>query len=169
MSRSTWLRTILLLVGGCSLPALGSVQLERIEDAVDHPKASTLAFLAESRPDVRGVFISTLRHPAAVGASEPSRTEVWVVPLQSPGQPHSEEILAWVGMRDPVAAGTGPEAWLKRLAAELDGRPMTLKVGARAGQAGDRVGTWREAITDAELRHGVRSHPDAPVFSFPKR
>lgn len=169
MSPLSWLKTLAALLAGCSLPSPAAVQLLSIDDAVTHPTAKTFTFTAVSRQDVRGVFVSTLRHPASVGVSEPSRTELWVVPLQPPGSEPSDEVRAWVCMRDPVSGGTPPDAWLRRLAAELDGQPLTLKVAARAGAPADRENTWRQAITDAETRSGVRSHPDAPIFSFPKR
>lgn len=156
-----------LLAAGCSLPSLAPVPIASVADAPAHPEARSFSLTAQSVPSVRGVGTWSIRHSRSVGTNDLNSFEVWVVPLVDPGAALNGPVTAWVTPPENQPAGTSAEPWLAELAAGLDGKPVTLKVAARAADARKRDASWGKAIADAETRLGVQSHPDAPILFFP--
>lgn len=165
--RALWSVLVAALCPACALPSLRPVELARVADAPQATSARAMTLTAQSVREVRGVGQLKTRHPRAVGVKEPIVHEMWVVPLVDPGEPLGPQVAAWVTPLDLRADGESPDAWFARLASELDGKRVTLKVASRAAEARKSESGWGKAITDAEARFGVQSHPEAPVLFFP--
>ena len=165
--RARWSALTGLLLSACSLPSLAPVALDRVADAPLHPQAKSLTLTAQSVREVRGVGQWSIRHSRAVGTNDVNTHEMWVVPLVDPGAEIDGPVAAWVTSPENHPAGASPEDWFARLAAELDGKTVTLKVAVRASEARENGSGWGLALADAESRLGVQSNPSAPVLFFP--
>ena len=162
-----WLVTA-SIVTGCGRSCREPTAIDTIVEGTTLPVGDHAAFVAESVPAFVGRKEGT-SYGQRRAAQPPNLTVRWVVPLVDPGGsvPSNGTVHAWLASRPPAPRGTDPRTWLDKVAAEFDGKPQVQKVAARAGSRESRVDTYREAITDAEDRYGLTSHPDAPVFLFP--
>ena len=167
VQRKLWLVSALLLLG-CGRSCREPTAIDAMAEGTTLPVGDHARFVAESVP----AFVGRLERETYAGGragDPPYRTVRWVVPLVDPGASLAPDgtVHAWLASRPPAPRGTDPRTWLDKVAAEFDGKPQVQKVAARAGSRESRVDTYREAITDAEDRYGLTSHPDAPVFLFP--
>lgn len=166
--RALWTALVAALCPACALPSLRPVELARVADAPQATSARAMTLTAQSVREVRGVGTWVTRAQRSGGGADDVAThEMWVVPLVDPGEALGQQVAAWVTPSEHLAGGASPEAWFARLASELDGQRLTLKVASRAAEARKSESGWGKAITDAEARFGVQSHPDAPVLFFP--
>ena len=143
-------------------------RIDRIEQAITIPEGHEAAFTAQHLPAFRGTRHRTI-HPKPSATGGPNHRETWVVPLVDPGASIGSDgvVHAWLKHPRTVDRGTSPNRWLQELEERFDGKPQVLKVVLKAGTRESRKDSFLLAITDAEDRHGLTSHPDAPVFIFP--
>jgi len=156
---------VLLLIGACNRSNRGRVVLQKVDEAVAHPKAKFFTLRGQSIPDRRGIGSWEFRHPRSVGTNDLTGHEMWVVPVVDPGGELGDEVFVWLTPPGHIKAGDSPNAWVERLQKEFDGKELTLKVVARVANAPNSG--WAKAIADVQNRHGLRSNPHAPILLFP--
>ena len=153
-----------LLASGlaCVLPPSGTVAIQTVAEGVQHPDTKYLTLTAESKTEFRGISQSIGRNPRGYSGTT---FEIWVVPIVDPGAPMGPEVMAWVTLLGSQDEGADPTEWFTLLHQEFDGKTHTLKVISTPTRGENSE--WIKAIRDAEAKHNLRSHPDAPVFFFP--
>ncbi|NCG19468.1 MAG: hypothetical protein GWP91_10710 [Rhodobacterales bacterium] len=146
----------------CELPPSGTVAIQTVAEGVEHPDTKYLTLTAESKTEFRGISQSIARNPRGFRGTT---HEIWIVPIVDPGAPMGDEVMAWVTLLGSQDEGADPSDWFAILNHEFDGKTHTLKVIGTPTRS--ETSGWVKAIHDAEAKHGLRSHPDAPIFFFP--
>jgi len=155
---------VLIGIGACVGRTKQVQTLESVTEAPNHPKADRFAFTGEAKTQVLGKSTwksnSDMRTPGQ-GVMQ----AMWVVPVSDPGSELGDSVTMWVTASFPVKHADDPEPWLQRLRDEFDGHPQELPAQVRAGEG--RNSGWEKAIVMAERSYGLKSHPQAPVVTWP--
>lgn len=173
-------RSVLLaaaLLAASVLPAAGCkrerkvVDLATVADAIHHQDARAVRFRGKPLLDKAGV--AALRPSSGNrGARSTKLRYRFVIPVVPEGWSAGQPIPLWISpARDLDAPDLAP------LAARIQEVETTAVEGSvvdhagrePAGGLGRGESAWQEAIRDAATRHGVASHPSAPVVLWPPR
>lgn len=143
------------------------VELRSIAEAVEHPDAEYLAFTARHSVEHMGSHEAKVygsRRTSGTGRGRVSRT--WIVPLVEADGTGHDPVVAWVHWNEPD--GGSPEEGLRRLREEVDGKRVAMLAVYRAEEALKKRPAWGHALADALERHGLETHPQAPLFHLAK-
>ena len=141
--------------------------IDRVAQAIPIPEHDAVALTAGAAPEFLAVYHRTLESKPGFSGG-PHLSENGGVPLVDPNGAMEADgrVVAWLLAPRSSRRGTSPKRWLDDLAERFDGKPQVLNVILKAGTREARRESLLAAITDADDRHGVTSHPDAPVFGF---
>jgi hypothetical protein len=147
------------------------VDLATVADAIHHEDARTLRFRGKPLLDKAG--IATLRPVSASRGAAPMKPRYrFVIPVVPEGWKAGEPVPLWIS---PARDLDAPDlALLAARIQEVESNGIEGSVVDHAGREpagglGRGESAWQEAIRDAAARHGVASHPSAPVVLWPPR
>lgn len=160
-----------LLSTSCRITEAPPQKVGSVKDAVNYRHAESFLFTGIAETEHLGIY--TWRNPAfkrPFGSDgEPDPFAIWVVPVVDQSVSGSGIVYLWATLVMPGANNRNDEKirgeWLDTLRSSLNGKEVEARVMVRAGD--ERGSGWEKAIRNAELKHGLKSHPLAPVVAWP--
>ncbi len=160
-----------LLSTSCKITEVPPQKIDSVRDAVNYPHAESFTFTGIAETEHLGIY--TWRNPAykrPFGSDgKPDPFAMWVVPVVDRPVRGSGVVYMWATL---VVSGANNrnddkilDEWLDTLRSSFNGKEVKARVMVRSGD--ERGSGWEKAIRNAELKHGLKSHPLAPVVAWP--
>ncbi len=160
-----------LLSTSCKITEVPPQKIDSVKDAVNYPHAESFTFTGIAETKHLGIY--TWRNRVYRGPfgsdGKPDPFAMWVVPVVDRSVRGSDVVYMWATL---VVSGANNrnddkvlDEWLDTLRSSFSDKEVEGRVMVRAGD--ERGSGWEKAIRNAELKHGLKSHPLAPVVAWP--
>lgn len=158
---------ILFASTGC-LKKSAPFPLADIADAPDHLKKQRLEFQGRIHPELAGVYEWQNSGPQSTKTGGGPKKSKWkyVIPVTGAEWNKSEPVTLWItfsSFREDVNTEIRvlQEAILRGAVVGVHRDFPAREKGVIRGAS-----AWQNAVADSESRHGVKSHPRAPIVSW---